>query len=165
MVTAGRAGACRACGAERVAWHRIHQKNLDDLPYTFESLQLEMIRYFFWVVEIDPRAVNYARRRGIEGLESTVRTRILKSVGRADDPFDGRQTPREGSGNPIHYAQHATATCCRKCIQYWHQIPQGRALTAAEITYLSALVMGYLQRRFPDLKREGESVPPIRNAK
>ncbi|MGW1887105.1 DUF4186 family protein [Streptomyces sp. NPDC001970] len=43
---------------------------------------------------------------------------------------DGRQTPYRG--HPEFDAQHATATCCRTCLERWHGIPAGRALDDAE---------------------------------
>ena len=39
---------------------------------------------------------------------------------------DGKQTPYRG--HPVFVAQHATATCCRSCLQRWHGIPKGREL-------------------------------------
>jgi hypothetical protein len=44
--------------------------------------------------------------------------------------------------NPI--AQHATATCCRKCIYKWHGIEKGRALNEVEVDYVVALIMGWI---------------------
>ncbi|WP_251023391.1 DUF4186 family protein [Streptomyces sp. ISL-10] len=29
---------------------------------------------------------------------------------------------------PVFVAQHATATCCRTCLERWHVVPAGRAL-------------------------------------
>src|SRR4051812_47751504 len=39
---------------------------------------------------------------------------------------DGKQTPY--GGHPVFVAQHATATCCRTCLQRWHDIAKGRPL-------------------------------------
>jgi hypothetical protein len=74
--------------------------------------------------------------------------------------YDGRQTPWEG--NPMFYAQHATATCCRRCLEEWHNIPRGRELTDAEISYCTSLVMLYVNERLPFLTEYGEKVPPVR---
>ena len=63
---------------------------------------------------------------------------------------DGKQTPMRG--HPVFIAQHATATCCRGCIQKWHGIEKGRALTVAEIDYVVALIMGWIERQI-DTKR------------
>ena len=55
---------------------------------------------------------------------------------------DGKQTPMRG--HPVFIAQHATATCCRKCIQKWHGIEKGRALNDAEVQFIVALIMGWI---------------------
>ena len=153
-------GACRACGAMLVDWNRLHENNLADVKYTFDALKYEMIRHHFWHVDIDLKAVNYARRKGVSGIETAIRSRLRKSVGIADNPYDGRQTPMEGSGNPIHYAQHATASCCRKCMNYWYGIPQKRRLTIDEIEYFGELALVYILERIPGLTHDGEHIPP-----
>lgn len=162
MVKEKEVGACRSCGANLVDWKRIHNKDIADVRYTFNALKFEMIRHHFWHVTIDDKAVNYARRKGVAGLRSAVRARIRTSIGAPNNPYDGRQTPMEGSGNPIHYAQHATACCCRKCVEYWHAIPKTRALTKEEIEYLAELAMLFIEERIPNLTTDGEHVPPMR---
>jgi hypothetical protein len=159
-MTADQKGACRACGAKLVDWRRVHKRDTSDIAYTFKALKYELIRHHNWHIDIDIRAVNYARRKGTKGLLVAVYDRIKKSVGSAEPYRDGMQTPKEG--NIIFYAQHATASCCRKCIEYWHDIPQGRDLTPEEITYLVNLVMAYIKERLPNLKDEGEYVPRIK---
>ncbi len=155
-------GACRECGAQLIDWSRVHKKDLTDAQYTFEALKYELIRHKFWHVPINSKAVNYAHRKGISGLERAVRSRLRTSVGVAKPFRDGTQTSMEDSPNPIHHAQHATASCCRKCIEYWHDIPRARPLTDEEIEYLAELVMLYLKERLPNLSDRG--VPPIRRA-
>ena len=58
---------------------------------------------------------------------------------------DGKQTPMRG--HPVFIAQHATATCCRGCIQKWHGIEKARALNEKEIDYIVALIMGWIERQ------------------
>ena len=58
---------------------------------------------------------------------------------------DGKQTPMRG--HPVFIGQHATATCCRGCIQKWHGIEKSRALNAAEVDYVVALIMGWIERQ------------------
>ena len=165
MKVTNEVGACRACGAQLVDWDRVHERNVADVQYTLEALKFEMIRHHFWHVNIDQKALNYARRKGISAMEVAIRSRLRKSVGIANNPYDGRQTPMERSGNPIHYAQHATASCCRKCIDYWHGIPQKRALTVDEVEYFGEMAMLYILERIPDLTEMGEYVPPVRQSK
>ena len=153
-------GPCRECGVELVDWPRVHSRKLDDIGHTVQALQQERIRHHFWHVEIDPRAVNHARRKGASGVEAAVAKRLRTSIGGAEHPREGRQTPMKD--NVIYYAQHATATCCRFCLEEWHGIPRGVDLRADEILYLSAIVMTYVRARLPNLSTQGEKVPPIR---
>ena len=157
-------GQCRSCGADLIDWSRIQKRDLNDVQYTFTALKHERIRHYFWHVEISAKAVNHARRKGKIGMRVAAEKRIRKSVGLAEPPFDGRQTPGTGSdkANAIHYAQHATASCCRSCLEYWHNIPLGRELTEPEIGYLTDLVMLYVEERLPILTENGEKVPRLR---
>src|SRR5262249_5719487 len=109
---------------------------------------------------IDERAVANARRKGRINLRAAVRKRLEKYLAPAAPPRDGYQTPYQG--NAIYYAQHSIACCCRKCLEYWHAIPQGRDLTSEEIEYCASLIGLYLQERLPDLRDEPEKVPPRR---
>jgi hypothetical protein len=58
---------------------------------------------------------------------------------------DGKQTPMRG--HPVFIAQHATATCCRGCISKWHGIEKGRALSDAEVDFVVALIMRWIDRQ------------------
>ncbi len=62
------------------------------------------------------------------------------------------------SGNVIYYAQHATATCCRKCMEAWHAIDRETPLGDQEIGYATELVMRYIKVRLPDLPFIGPKV-------
>ncbi|NER51702.1 MAG: DUF4186 family protein [Symploca sp. SIO1A3] len=158
-------GQCRSCGADLVDWNRIQKRNLSDVQYTFEALKKELFRHHMWHVEISQKAVNHARRKGKVKMRVAAEKQISKSVGLAEPPYDGRQTPRETSdkATAIHYAQHATACCCRKCMEYWHNIPPGRELTKKEISYFTDLVMLFIEERLPFLKEHGETVPRIQH--
>lgn len=153
-------GRCRDCGADLVDFPRVHKRDYSDVNYTWRSLKYELIRHHFWHLDIDVKAVNYARRKGKIGMRAAAENRIRKSVGPADPAFDGRQTGK--SGNPLYYAQHATATCCRKCIEYWHGVPRHQALTEPQIAYFTGLLMGFVSDRFPNLSEHGEKVPLIK---
>lgn len=152
LVEQQKVGACRACGIELIDWPRVHGRSLDDVSFTFAQLRREFIRHYFWHLEFDERALNHAYRKGRRRLFAAAQRRIETSVSRAGMAFDGRQTPR--AGNTIFYGQHATASCCRRCIEYWHGIAPDRDLTYQETTYLTSLVVRYLDERLPDLAEE-----------
>lgn len=160
MKIANQAGQCRYCGTKLIDVSRLSKRNLADVNYTFKSLKYEMWRHYYWHLDIHQKAINHARRKGTEGMRTAAEKRIRSSVGDAEPYRDGIQTPKDG--NAICYAQHATASCCRTCIKEWHGIPKGRPLTGDEITYLTELVMLYIEERMPFLTEHGEYVPPIR---
>ena len=163
MKALGQTGSCRKCGIDLFDWNRVHSCDKEDAEYVFQCLKQEYFRHHMWHVDIDIKAINYARRKGKIGIKNTAEHRIRKYLAEANPPFDGRQTPREGSGNAICNAQHATATCCRKCAEYWYDIPQDRVLSEQEITFFVELIVRYIDDRLSYLKPDGEKVPPLRN--
>lgn len=164
LAAEGKTGRCRACGADLVDWRRVSRRDLSDVQYTFGALRLEMIRHHFWHTPITLRAVNHARRKGRAALRSVADRQLRKLVGSERHAREGYQTARETSpnANVIHFAQHATACCCRKCIAEWHGIPPTRPLSAHELAYFTDLVMLYVRERIPEMTDEGVSIPQIR---
>jgi len=145
---------------ELVDFERVRKQNIGDLNYTVEALRLEYIRDEFWSREFNERALNYAQKKGMKLLCEQVAHKVVVNIGDAADAFDGRRVPvtQDKLANPYQYAFHATATCCRRCAQYWHGIPPDRPLTPAEINYLGQLVTHYLQVRLPDLPTEPDAL-------
>ncbi|MFC9930756.1 DUF4186 domain-containing protein [Streptomyces sp. NPDC127190] len=69
---------------------------------------------------------------------------IARRLAPAEPHKDGRQTPYRG--HPVFVAQHATATCCRSCLERWHGIPKGRELSHAERDYVVAVICRWIER-------------------
>ncbi|HSH73309.1 MAG TPA: DUF4186 family protein [Methylophilaceae bacterium] len=72
---------------------------------------------------------------------------ISKRLAPAFIPNDGKQTPFRG--HPVFVAQHATATCCRGCLEKWHRIAQGHELTPPQQAYVITVLERWLQQRQP----------------
>lgn len=150
------AGPCQVCGEELRDWDLLHARDPENEADVFRLLQREFIRHHFWHVEIDGKAMRKARKAGRKAMAKLIDDRLRKSV--AADPtnmkrWDGTQTPRQG--DVIYYAQHATASCCRRCIERWHGIQLSGTLTDDQIKYLGRLVRRYIDKRIPDLAEEG----------
>lgn len=150
---------CKDCNVDLVNWDRVRLRDLKDVDNTFAELKREFIRHHYWHRPFDQRAINYALRKGRIELLEAAEKRIRTAFGKPAGAFDWCGTSWEG--NPIHYAQHATATCCRKCIEKWHGIPPDRELKEDEIGYLTRLVILYLEDRLPDLPDYKQKVSPI----
>lgn len=87
----------------------------------------------------------YALRKGRAVTLTHTRHFIRERLAPAFPDNDGKQTPMRG--HPAFTAQHATATCCRSCLEKWHHIPQGRSLTDGEIEYAVSLIMEWIDRQ------------------
>lgn len=150
-------GHCRACGADLIDWKRLHRRSFKDAAHTFAALQYELIRHHFFHKKIDDTAIRHAQRKGRIQLKEAARARLEKYLAPKEPARDGRQTPMQG--NAIFYAQHATATCCRTCFAYWHDIPKGRPLTSDEFEYAAKLINLFLDERLPELSDDPIKVP------
>ena len=148
---------CGACGTDEIDWDRLHARDITDVDYAVAQLTTDRFRHEWWSKDLDADAVRHALRQGPIGIKDAVRKRVLASVGRVYRMKNGKVQPfREGAqtpfrGNVIYYGQHATATCCRKCIETWHGIPRGRELTPVETDYFCELLLAYVFFKLPGL--------------
>ena len=87
----------------------------------------------------------YILNKGIDVVRSHAFDFIKNRLAPAFPKNDGKQTPMKG--HPVFIAQHATATCCRGCLQKWYRIEKGKPLTDDEIGFVVELVMGWIGRQ------------------
>ena len=76
----------------------------------------------------------YIEQKGLDRIKSHAEDFIRDRVSPSIIPNDGKQTPMKG--HPVFIAQHATATCCRGCINKWHKIPKDVELTQEQQDYI-----------------------------
>lgn len=88
----------------------------------------------------------YIEDKGWDIIEMHCAEFIEKNLSKYPILNDGRQTPMKN--HPVFIAQHATATCCRKCIFKWYKIPNNRELTDKEKKFIKALIMEWLKREY-----------------
>ena len=87
---------------------------------------------------------SYVSEKGMETVREHACDFIRKRLAPAEIANDGKQTPMRG--HPVFVAQHATATCCRGCLEKWHHIPKGRELTEMEQEYVVNVIMEWISR-------------------
>lgn len=87
----------------------------------------------------------YIKDKGLEKIKSHAEDFIRDRIAPSEPVNDGKQTPMRG--HPVFIAQHATATCCRGCIEKWHKFPQYRELTQTEQEYLVSIIMEWIKRQ------------------
>ena len=106
----------------------------------------------------------YVTSRGMDVLRQQAREFIDVRLAPARPKNDGRQTP--WGGHPVFRAQHATATCCRKCLQLNHGIAPGHDLTSRERTYVVDVICRWLETEsatgLPTPPAGGSGPPPGR---
>lgn len=87
----------------------------------------------------------YVSAKGLETIKKHAEDFIAQRLAPANIPNDGKQTPMRN--HPVFVAQHATACCCRGCLEKWHHIPQGRALTHEEESYIVEIIMSWITKQ------------------
>ena len=84
----------------------------------------------------------YIQEKGIDTIRSHAQDFIRQRLAPAFPPNDGSQTPMRG--HPVFIAQHATACCCRGCLQKWYRVPAGRELSPAQQKKIVNLLMAWI---------------------
>jgi hypothetical protein len=110
--------------------------DLDDL---FAALVRSRFRSRF---HLGPKERVYLMEKTLPVILEHGRQFLRERLAAAEPNSDGRQTPMRG--HPIFIAQHATATCCRGCLEKWHHIPRGRELSNEEIEYVVGVLARWL---------------------
>ncbi len=115
---------------------------MKDLDKLFAALAQSTFRNSFQLRDKD---LAYLQQKGLSTVLDHAEDFIGKRLAPAIINNDGKQTPMRG--HPVFVAQHATACCCRGCLDQWHQIPQGRELTLAEQAYIVVVLEKWLRIR------------------
>ncbi len=111
------------------------------ISQTLESLKKSTFRSKFKLTEKDRQ---YIRNKGIDTIRQHAIDFIKTRIAPQYPKNDGKQTPMKG--HPVFIAQHATAICCRGCIQKWYGIKKGKELSDQEIQFLVELIMRWIER-------------------
>jgi hypothetical protein len=112
-------------------------RNLDEL---FATLARSSFRRGF---RLRGKDLAYLQTKGLSLVLTHAEDFINKRLAPAVIPNDGKQTPFRG--HPVFVAQHATACCCRGCLEKWHRIPPGRELSTEEKLYVLTVLERWLR--------------------
>ena len=85
----------------------------------------------------------YLQDKGLSVIEKHARDFVTERLAPASPKNDGKQTPMKN--HPVFIAQHATATCCRKCLKKWHQVEMGKELTQQQVDYIVLVIIYWLR--------------------
>ncbi len=99
--------------------------------------------------QLSHKDAQYLRQKGLTVILDHARQFIFTRLADANPAHDGRQTPMRN--HPVFTAQHATGTCCRKCLEKWHHINRGSSLTQDEVDYIIRIIEHWLRLQPKDL--------------
>lgn len=95
---------------------------------------------------LNAKMKQYALTQGSDVIRKHAYDFINQRLKPAHPLHDGKQTPMRANSHPVFIAQHATGTCCRKCLEKWHHIPQGVELTNQQVDYIVYVIMSWIKK-------------------
>ena len=87
----------------------------------------------------------YLAEKGPEVIRRHAEDFVRQKLAPADPANDGKQTPMHG--HPVFKAMHATACCCRGCLNKWYKVPLHRELSPAAQEKIVNLLMAWIERQ------------------
>ena len=90
--------------------------------------------------------IEYINKVGLDKIKSHTYGFVSKRLKDVSKVNDGKQTPTHG--HPVFIAQHATATCCRGCLEKWHNIDKNKILDNKDIDYIVSVIMVWINTEY-----------------
>lgn len=87
--------------------------------------------------------VLYIKDKGIDKIREHAYDFISRRIADTSSVTDGKQTPMRG--HPVFIAQHATGTCCRGCLEKWHNISKNKRMDKNDIDYVVDVIMSWIE--------------------
>ena len=115
------------------------RKLMQSIDEALDKLSTSKFRSSFHLKEKDKA---YIKEKGPDTIRSHAKDFITARLAPAVIANDGKQTPMKG--HPVFIAQHATACCCRGCLEKWYKVPQGRALSEVQQEKIVNLLMAWI---------------------
>ena len=104
----------------------------------------------------------YIEGKGMDAIRRHAADFIRTRLAPAQPPNDGRQTPMRG--HPVFKAQHATATCCRGCLEKWWKVPRGTAIPPARQARIVDFLMAWIEREIKNERKETTDATKVQPA-
>lgn len=93
----------------------------------------------------------YIEDKGIDKIREHAYDFVTKRLADTSNVTDGKQTPMKG--HPVFIAQHATGTCCRRCLEKWHHISKNKNMTDDDIKYVVDIIMSWIEKECNNYKK------------
>ena len=86
----------------------------------------------------------YLEEMGRDVMRKHAEDFVRQKLAPAEPVNDGKQTPMHG--HPVFKAMHATACCCRGCLNKWYRVPLHQELTESQQQRIVNLLMAWIDR-------------------
>ena len=110
------------------------------IEQALEKLEKSKFRSSFCLTKAERM---YLQEKGIDVIRSHAEDFVKHKLAPADPVNDGKQTPMHG--HPAFKAMHATACCCRDCLNKWYKVPQHRELTESDQQRIVNLLLAWIE--------------------
>lgn len=114
----------------------------------FDRLSKSKFRSSFYLKDKD---ILYIEDKGIDKIRNHAYDFVIKRLADTSNVTDGKQTPMKG--HPVFIAQHATGTCCRRCLEKWHHISKNKNMTEDDIKYVVDIIMSWIEKEYNNYKK------------
>lgn len=115
---------------------------MQTIDEALEKLKRSKFRSSFYLTK---KEREYLNEKGIEVMRSHAKDFVRQKLAPAYPLNDGKQTPMHG--HPIFKAMHATACCCRGCLNKWYRVPKGVELTENQQERIVKLLIAWIEKQ------------------
>lgn len=115
---------------------------MQTIEQAFEKLSKSKFRRKFQLKEAD---FQYIERTGMETVRRHAVEFVKERLSPAYPKNDGKQTPMKG--HPVFVAQHATACCCRGCLNKWYGVRIGQPLSEMQQQKIVNLLIAWIEKQ------------------
>ncbi len=114
---------------------------VDKIKQVLDKLERSKFRSSFHLTKKEQL---YLDEKGLAVIRLHAEDFVRQKLAPANPVNDGKQTPMHG--HPVFKAMHATACCCRVCLNKWYGIPLHRELAVDEQERIVNLLMAWIER-------------------
>lgn len=125
---------------------------MDKKVFLNEKLKLLECSKFRSSFKLKDKDIEYIKNKGIDVIREHTMDFIESRLSDSIILNDGKQTPMKG--HPAFIAQHATATCCRGCIEKWHKIKKGTKLTNNQKQFICDLIILWILKQLKNVNKD-----------
>lgn len=115
---------------------------MQTIEQALEKLSKSKFRRKFQLKETD---FQYIERTGMETVRRHAAEFVKERLSPAYPKNDGKQTPMKG--HPVFVAQHATACCCRGCLNKWYGVRIGQPLSEMQQQKIVNLLIAWIEKQ------------------